>query len=67
MSQKTINVDAELLTVKDVAAMLGVAENTVWNWRHAGEMAPATKIGRRVLWRRSEIEAWLDTRTEARR
>jgi DNA-binding transcriptional MerR regulator len=41
-----------LLTVAEVAAMTRLAVGTLRYWRHIG-------LGRRVLYRRSDVEAWL--------
>jgi excisionase family DNA binding protein len=52
--------DAELLTVADVAAMTRLAVGTLRYWRHTGSGGPpSVKLGRRVLYRRSDVEEWL--------
>lgn len=49
----------EVLTIKEVAALLKLAEKTVYAMAQAGEL-PAFKI--RGQWRikRAELEAWID-------
>jgi excisionase family DNA binding protein len=49
----------EVLTIKEVAALLKLAEKTVYAMANAGEM-PAFKI--RGQWRikRAELDQWLD-------
>ena len=49
----------EVLTIKEVAALLKLAEKTVYTMAQAGEI-PAFKI--RGQWRikRSEFDRWLD-------
>lgn len=49
----------ELLTVKQVAALLQVGERSVWRFRDSGRMPKALVLGRCVRWKRSEIEAWV--------
>jgi DNA-binding transcriptional MerR regulator len=50
----------ELLTVAEVAAMTRLAVGTLRYWRHAGSGGPPSfKLGRRVMYRRTDIEAWL--------
>ena len=53
--------DSELLTTADVSAMTRVAAATLRYWRHAGGVVgpPSVKLGRRVMYRRSEVEKWL--------
>lgn len=59
--------DAErLLTIGDLAAMLGVPVDTLYGWRHRGEGPQGYRIGRHVRYRRSVVEAWLVTRLDAR-
>jgi excisionase family DNA binding protein len=51
----------EVLTIKEVAALLKLAEKTVYAMANAGEI-PAFKI--RGQWRikRTELDQWLDAR-----
>jgi DNA-binding transcriptional MerR regulator len=52
--------DGELLTVADVAVMTRLSVGTLRYWRHTGAGGPpSVKLGRRVLYRRSDIETWL--------
>ena len=53
--------DSELLTTADVSAMTRVAVATLRYWRHAGGVVgpPSVKLGRRVMYRRAEVEKWL--------
>jgi excisionase family DNA binding protein len=49
---------ADVLDAADVAALVGVHRATVLDWASAGTI-PSRKRGRRVLFIRWEIEAWL--------
>ena len=52
--------DGELLTVADVAAMTRLSVGTLRYWRHTGSGGPpSVKLGRRVLYRRTDVDAWL--------
>jgi hypothetical protein len=53
---------ADFLTQDDAAAELKICERTLDRWRRLGEGPPITKLGRRVLYRRSSLQAWLRTR-----
>ena len=52
----------ELLTAKDVCAMLGVTKQTLWRW---GKMdyLKAVKVGNAVRYRRDDVEAIMNNRT----
>ena len=51
--------DGDLLTIDQVAALLGVAKATIYSWTHQGWI-PHVKVGRRLVrFRREAIEAWL--------
>jgi DNA-binding transcriptional MerR regulator len=52
--------DGELLTVSEVAAMTRLSEGTLRYWRYAGSCGPESiKLGRRVMYRRADVEKWL--------
>nr|WP_272897034.1 helix-turn-helix domain-containing protein [Mycolicibacterium tusciae] len=49
-----------MLTVADVAAMTRMSVGTLRYWRHTGSGGPpSVKLGRRVLYRRADVENWL--------
>lgn len=58
----TENLLADFLTQDKAAAELKVCERTLDRWRRLGEGPPITKLGRRVLYRRSSLQAWLHGR-----
>jgi Helix-turn-helix domain len=53
---------ADFLTQEKAAAELKICERTLDRWRQLGEGPPITKLGRRILYRRSSLQAWLRTR-----
>ncbi len=54
-----------LFTSPEAAAYIGVTENTLSVWRCVGRYAiPFIKVGRLVRYRRSDLEAWLESRTQ---
>jgi predicted DNA-binding transcriptional regulator AlpA len=55
---------ADFLTQDEAAAALKICERTLDRWRRLGEGPPITKLGRRVLYRRSSLQAWLRTREQ---
>lgn len=56
----------DLLTIRDLAQLVGWSERTVYNRRHRGDsMPPAVHVGRTVRFRRADVEAWLEEHIEA--
>lgn len=54
---------AQLLDQKQAAHLLGLSPRTMEAWRlTAGGGPHYIKVGGRVRYRRSDLEAWLDTR-----
>jgi excisionase family DNA binding protein len=48
-----------LISVDDLAGMLRLAPQTIRNWV-AQRKLPYIRVGRRTMFRRKSIEAWLD-------
>jgi hypothetical protein len=53
---------AEFLTQGEAAAELKICTRTLDRWRRLGEGPPITKLGRRVLYRRPSLAAFLRAR-----
>ena len=54
----------ELLDEKAAAELLDIAPGTLSVWRSTGRYRiPFIKVGRRVRYRRADLEAWLASRT----
>jgi len=59
-----IDSGADLLDDKAAAALLDVSPGTLSVWRSTGRYAlPFLKIGRKVRYRRADLQAWMDSRT----
>ena len=55
---------SDLLTREQAAEFLGVAPNTLAIWACEGRYdLPMVKVGRLVRYRRSDLVAWLESRT----
>lgn len=49
-----------LMSVREVAALLGVHRRTVWTWSGSGKMPAPVRVGAKVVrWRRRDVEKWL--------
>lgn len=55
----TTKSNASLLTVKDIATMLGCSTKHVENTRDRGDMPASFKIGSLVRWRAGDIDRWI--------
>lgn len=55
----------ELLTVTEVADLLRVRPSTVYSWSETGVL-PTFRVGRLLRFKRSQIEAWLTSRSNRR-
>ena len=53
-----------LLTIEEVAEYCRVTVLTVRWLRQEGRFAPAIKIGRRLVWDMSDLDAWIDSQRE---
>lgn len=51
--------DHELLTTRDVAALLRVPESTLRYWRSNGRGPRGRKVGARYLYRRVVVDQWI--------
>ena len=51
-----------MLIAEDAAEYLGLATQTLAKMRWSGDSPPFFKVGRRVLYERDELDAWLAQR-----
>ncbi len=50
---------SEFLTTIDVASILRASPETVRFWRHVGKGPASFKVGRRVLYAREDVDAFI--------
>ena len=55
--------EPEVLTIHELAALLRVGSKTAYTLAQSGEV-PGFKVGGQWRFRRRDIEAWIDRRTE---
>jgi excisionase family DNA binding protein len=55
---------AEVMSARELAALLGLTENTVYKKVRRGEI-PAVRIGRSIRFPRKQMEDWLQSQTRA--
>ena len=51
---------ADLMTLAETAAYLNMSEKSLRWMRHTGNAPRAGKIGARVVFRRSDVDAWIE-------
>ncbi len=55
----------DLLVVAEVAELTRVPAGTFRSWRHTDEGPPSFKLGRRVVYRRADVMAWIERQRES--
>jgi predicted DNA-binding transcriptional regulator AlpA len=55
----------KLLRIEDVSEMLGVPVLTLRDWRAKSYGPRAAKLGQRLVYRQSDVEAWVDAQFAA--
>lgn len=58
------SLDAQLLTVDDLARVLRVPKATIYRWRSTGDGPRGYSIGRYVRFRWPDVETWLEERAD---
>jgi excisionase family DNA binding protein len=56
---------SDYLTAEQLAEELRISSRTLARWRALDEAPPAVRVGRRILYRRSTVAAWLAHRERA--
>jgi len=52
----------DLLTITEAAALLRAPVATLRYWRHLGTGPRSFRLGRRVLYRRDDLNNWIESR-----
>ena len=64
MSKQPVPIAATLISASDAAQHLGVSVGTLAVWRSTGRYPlPYVKIGRKVMYKRKDLEAFIEART----
>ena len=53
-----------LMSIDDVAQMLGIPVRTLYAWRTTGKGPRGIRVGRWVRYRRADVEAWLEQQAD---
>lgn len=56
---------SDLMTLPQTAGYLNMSEKSLRWLRYTGEAPHAAKIGGRVMFRRSQVDAWIDQKFAA--
>ena len=57
--------DLSLIRPNELADLLSISIPTLYRMINNGELPPKVRVGKRAVgWRRSQIEDWMDERTE---
>ena len=52
---------SNLMNEKEVASFLGLKPQTLAIWRMRKEKIPFVRMGRRIAYRREDVERWLES------
>jgi predicted DNA-binding transcriptional regulator AlpA len=52
----------DYLKIRDICNQLKISKVTLWNWRQDPSFPKPIKIGITVLWKHSDIEAYLESK-----
>ncbi|MFK5688738.1 helix-turn-helix transcriptional regulator [Ornithinimicrobium sp. LYQ92] len=63
MTDTSPNLD--LLNLKEASAYTRVPEATLRLWRHRGTGPRSFRLGRRVMYQRAELDAWVQDQIDA--
>jgi excisionase family DNA binding protein len=56
--------DDRMMTVEDLAEYLGLPIGTIYKQRSEETDPPGYRVGKFVRWKRSEVDAWLETKRD---
>ncbi len=57
--------EGELVTVGQVSSLTGIPVGTLRYWRHANQGPASFSLGKRVLYRKPEVERWIAEQEQA--
>jgi excisionase family DNA binding protein len=57
----------DILSTVEVSDQTGVPIGTLRYWRHAGQGPASFTLGRRVVYRKAEVERWISAQEQATR
>ena len=64
MPDPTAEHEPELLTITEAADVLRAPVATLRYWRHLGTGPMSFRLGRRVLYRRTDLRTWIDAQAD---
>jgi predicted DNA-binding transcriptional regulator AlpA len=65
LSRTDISGREPLVPLETVLDHTGLTASAFYSLRHRGEGPPAYRLGKRLMFRMSEIETWIDSRRDA--
>ena len=65
MTHENVHTATELLTLTETAAVLRIPVATLRYWRHLGVGPDGFRLGRRVVYRREDVDRWLAAQQQA--
>jgi excisionase family DNA binding protein len=64
MPDQSTSGEPDLLTITEAAELLRAPVATLRYWRHVGTGPRSFRVGRHVLYRRHDVETWIEAQRE---
>ena len=58
--------EGDYLSPEDLSAMFRIPKSSVYAWRHKGTGPRGIRVGKHLRYRREDVEAWLEERSDRR-
>ena len=66
LTKPSLNNLDPLLSIKDLKALLGVGESTIWQWVRDGKFPKPIKLSKTLSrWKQSKVEGWINEQSES--
>ncbi len=62
MTRMTTSTEPDWLVIEEAADLMRLPVNTLYNLNAQGDAPPRYRVGRRVLYKRSEVNSWIENR-----
>jgi hypothetical protein len=66
LQEQPLNLLADWISREQLAGELGIATDTLARWEARQLGPPCTRIGRKVLYRRASVQAWISAQEQSR-
>lgn len=65
LMEATPEIASEFMTVDQLSAYIKIEPGTIYNWKQLGLGPRRTKVGKRVLFAKVDVDAWIAEQNKA--